>query len=363
MVKLELTLTYFAIISSVESHSCLLVPCTRLVRPRLYILYLLLACFCCCSSLLPICLLHFFRGSKGAQKILRFVQHPHFFVSFTWFCLPCTSVQHRNWHTPPQLRTITSLSAMDSWQSDLHKVRVHLKDLRQIASERDRKRRQGGSAKGNGTKARDLLEKLNDLIYDLDKRLEAARRDGGFGSGITEQECDRRRGLLADVKRDRNKIKTLVGVQNDTYGSVSKEALFAAGSKTTRPDNYAGRDLEAEGTRGMNDRGLLQQQQDTMRRQDEGLDSLGDTIGDLKNLGTAIGEGLDLTTALLGDVQQRVDKTDAALQKRTDKAKTLVGKVSSNCWCYMAIVFLILFLIANIATNGFCEIVKTGCSS
>ena len=252
---------------------------------------------------------------------------------------------------------------MDSWQSDLHKVRVHLKDLRQIASERDRKRRQGGSAKGNGTKARDLLEKLNDLIYDLDKRLEAARRDGGFGSGITEQECDRRRGLLADVKRDRNKIKTLVGVQNDTYGSVSKEALFAAGSKTTRPDNYAGRDLEAEGTRGMNDRGLLQQQQDTMRRQDEGLDSLGDTIGDLKNLGTAIGEGLDLTTALLGDVQQRVDKTDAALQKRTDKAKTLVGKVSSNCWCYMAIVFLILFLIANIATNGFCEIVKTGCSS
>jgi hypothetical protein len=252
---------------------------------------------------------------------------------------------------------------MDSWQSDLHKVRVHLKDLRQIAAERDRKRRQGGSAQGNGTKARQKLQEVNTLIYDLDKRLEAAKNDSGFGSGITEQECDRRRGLLADVKRDRNKIQNLVGVQNDNYGSVSKEALFAAGSKTTRPDNYAGRGLEADSTRGVSDRGLLQQQQETMRRQDEGLEELGDTIGDLKNLGTAIGEGLDLTTALLGDVQQRVDKTDAALQRRTDKASTLVGQVSSNCWCYLGIVFLILFLIANIATDGFCTLISDGCKS
>ena len=154
-----------------------------------------------------------------------------------------------------------------------------------------------------------------------------------------------------------------MGVQNDNYGSVSKDALFAAGSKTTRPDNYAGRDLEADNTRGLNNRGLLNQQQETMRRQDEGLDELGDTIGDLKNLGTAIGEGLDLTTALLGDVQDRVDKTDAALQKRTDKAETLVGQVSSNCWCYVGIVFLILFLIANIATDGFCSIIASGCHS
>ena len=257
-----------------------------------------------------------------------------------------------------------SCSDMDSWQSDLHKVRVYLKDLKQIAAERDRKRRQGGSAQGNGTKARQKLEDLNNLIYDLDKRLQAASRDGGYTSGtisFTEQECERRRGLLADVKRDRNKIKNLVGVQNDNYGSVSKDALFAAGSKTTRPDNYAGRDLEADTTRGLHNRGLLNQQQETMRRQDEGLDELGDTIGDLKNLGTAIGEGLDLTTALLGDVQDRVDKTDAALQKRTDKAETLVGQVSSNCWCYVGIVFLILFLIANIATDGFCSIITSGC--
>jgi hypothetical protein len=250
---------------------------------------------------------------------------------------------------------------MDSWQKDLHKVRVLLKDLRQIASERDRKRRQGGSARGNGTKARNKLEELNNIIYDLDRRLEVTRRDGGFGSGITEQECDRRNGLLADVKRDRNKIKSLVGVQNDNYGSVSRDALFAAGKGTTRPDNYAGRDLEADQTRGMSDRGLLSMQQETMKRQDDGLDSLGDTIGDLKNLGTAIGEGLDLTTALLGDVQQRVDKTDAALQKRTDKASSLTRRVSSNCWCYLAVVFLILLLVANIATDGFCTLISTGC--
>ena len=260
--------------------------------------------------------------------------------------------------------TITSLSRMDSWQADLHKTRVLLKDLQHIATERDRKRRQGGSASSNGTKARKKLDELNDVIYDLDQRLEAARQEASYGGGgMTELECDRRRGLLADVKRDRNKIKGMVGVQNDTYGSVSKEALFAAGAKTTRPDNYGGRDLEAADTRGVNDRGLLQQQHMAMKRQDEGLDSLGDTIGDLKNLGTAIGEGLDLTTALLGDIQTRVDKTEAALQKRTKKATTLHAKVSGNCICYLLIVFLILLLVANIATDGFCTLIKSGCYS
>jgi hypothetical protein len=247
---------------------------------------------------------------------------------------------------------------MDSWQSDLHRVRVLLKDLRQLAAERDRRRRQGGSAHGNGGKAREKLRSLNDLIASLEDRLARTRRDAG-AYGITEQECDRRRGLLADIKRDRNGVQRLVGVQNDNYGSVSRDALFAAGASAARPQNYAGRDFEGDDTKTLGERELLQQQMDTMRAQDEGLEQLGDTVADLKNLGTAIGEGLDLTTALLDDVQGRVDKTDAALQKRTTKAKTLIGRVSGNCWCYIAIFFLALLLVANISTHGFCTVIHT----
>ena len=248
---------------------------------------------------------------------------------------------------------------MDSWQSDLHRVRVLVKDLKSIAAELDRRRRQGASARGNDGKARQQLEELNSLIQQLDQQLARTRRDAG-AFGVTEQECDRRRGVLASVKRDRNDIKRLVGMQNDNYGSVSQDALFAAGSQTTRPQNYAGRDLEGDDTRALSERDLLQGQMETMRRQDEGLDQLGETVADLQNLGTAIGEGLDLTTALLDDVQGRVDKTDVALQKRTDKAKGLIGQVSGNCWCYLLIVVLALLLVANVATEGFCTVFGGG---
>eukprot|EP00946_MAST-07B_sp_MAST-7B-sp1_P000197 g197.t1 len=247
---------------------------------------------------------------------------------------------------------------MDSWQSDLHRVRVLLKDMRRLAAERDRRRRQGGSEQGNGGKARDKLRNLNNLIDGLEGRLVQMRQDAS-AYGITEQECDRRRGLLADIKRDRDGIRRLVGIQNDNYGSVSRDALFAAGASAARPQNYAGREFEGDDTKTLGERELLQQQMETMRAQDEGLEQLGDTVADLKNLGTAIGEGIDLTSALLGDIQGRVDKTDAALQKRTTKAKTLIGRVSGNCWFYMLIFVLALLLVANISTHGFCTVIHT----
>ena len=250
---------------------------------------------------------------------------------------------------------------MDAWQSDLTKVRVLLKDLKHTAAERDRRRRAGGSSQGNGNKAREQLRKLNNLISSLESRLDQARRDAS-AYGITEQECDRRRGLLADIKRDRNDVKRLVGMQNDNYGSLSRDALFAAGPSAAKPANYAGRDFESDNTKTLSERELLQEQMAVMKQQDEGIEQLGNTVADLKNLGTAIGEGLDLTTALLDDVQGRVDKTDAALQKRTTKAKGLIGRVSSNCWCYLAIFFLALLLVANISTHGFCTVIPSeGC--
>ena len=79
----------------------------------------------------------------------------------------------------------------------------------------------------------------------------------------------------------------------------------------------------------------------------------GYTIGDLKNIGVAIGEGVSLTSALLDDIGKGVDKTDGSLQKRTQKAKVLQKQVQGNCGLYVCIFLLIILLVFNISSKGF----------
>ena len=113
-----------------------------------------------------------------------------------------------------------------------------------------------------------------------------------------------------------------------------------------------GRDLEEEDTKYLENRDVLRLQQDMMKRQDQGLDELHDTVSDLKNIGEAIGEGIDLTTALLDDIHGSVDTTTGALAKRTDRADEL-RKTTGNCTYYLLILGLTALLVVNIYTCGF----------
>lgn len=251
---------------------------------------------------------------------------------------------------------------MDSWQSDLHRARILLKDLSRMASERDRKRRQGGAAgAGSGARARSKLQEVNAVVDQLDSRLRLARRDP-TEYDLTDQECDRRRGLLADVKRDRDRISRQFSSATNSYGSVSRDALYAAGAETRMPQNYAGRDLEADGTRGLSRQELLRRQDETFKRQDEALDEISGVVTDIKNLGVAIGEGVDLTTALIGDANKGADATSNMLQKKTQKAKSLRRRVGANCRYYLCILLLIVVLALNIYSSGFCDWgIRSGC--
>ena len=56
-------------------------------------------------------------------------------------------------------------------------------------------------------------------------------------------------------------------------------------------------------------------------------------MSDLKNIGEAIGEGIDLTS-LLDDIHGSVDTTTGALAKRTDRVDEL-RKTSGNCTYYL----------------------------
>ena len=112
----------------------------------------------------------------------------------------------------------------------------------------------------------------------------------------------------------------------DTYGSINREELYSSSGGYKNRNSWAPNQYEDPNTREKDTRSLLRQQEQMMAKQDQDLSELSKGIGDLKNIGVAIGEGVSLTSALLDDIGKGVDKTDGALQKRTKKAKILQSK-------------------------------------
>ena len=145
----------------------------------------------------------------------------------------------------------------------------------------------------------------------------------------------------------------------DTYGSINRDQLYSGTGGGTSNFNNKNRNswepnqYEDPNTREKDTRSLLRQQEQMMAKQDQDLGELSRGIGDLKNIGVAIGEGVSLTSALLDDIGKGVDKTDGSLQKRTQKAKVLQKQVQGNCGLYICIFLLIILLVFNISTHGF----------
>ena len=136
----------------------------------------------------------------------------------------------------------------------------------------------------------------------------------------TPNEIDRRRGCIADLRRSKNNLSRMLNGK-DTYGSINREELYSSSGGYKNRNSWAPNQYEDPNTREKDTRSLLRQQEQMMAKQDQDLSELSKGIGDLKNIGVAIGEGVSLTSALLDDIGKGVDKTDGALQKKDKEGK------------------------------------------
>ena len=77
----------------------------------------------------------------------------------------------------------------------------------------------------------------------------------------------------------------------DTYGSINREELYSSSGGYKNRNSWAPNQYEDPNTREKDTRSLLRQQEQMMAKQDQDLSELSKGIGDLKNIGVAIGEG------------------------------------------------------------------------
>lgn len=113
--------------------------------------------------------------------------------------------------------------------------------------------------------------------------------DSAESSGVSEQEKYRRRDNLHALKSRREQL--LVALKRNQQGASNRESLMAGSSSVARVAA-----IETEATAALDNRGLLQLQQNVIQQQDQELEYMERTIGSTKHIALTIGEHLDART-------------------------------------------------------------------
>ncbi|QIW96065.1 hypothetical protein AMS68_001583 [Peltaster fructicola] len=165
------------------------------------------------------------------------------------------------------------------------------------------------------------LVRATGTIQQLDTALSEPNARGGLGDG----EQRRRKDLIVAARKEvqglNGILKTSLQKPAAEPADVSKDALWKG--TTAGKGRVLGPAKETERTRELDNKGVLQLQQQIMQEQDEDVESLAKTVNKLKDMGVMINEELIIQNEMLGLVEQDADR----LQGKIDVGRSRIKKI------------------------------------
>lgn len=222
----------------------------------------------------------------------------------------------------------------DAWLKEYDKCRDVTQEIVQLVQERNLNHPDGGPEASRMTAA--ARRKLGALGTSLDGLLKWL--DGPEAAALSEQERFRRRDLLHALKHRREQIQQSI---KRAANSSERDALGLSGGASGAVQQGAAR--ESEATAELDNRGLVQLQQQVMAQQDRELEQMEKTVVSTKHIALTIGEEVDLHTRLLGELDEDVDVTHSRLRAATKRVRHII-RHSSNWRAGMCIAGLVVVL-------------------
>jgi SYP5 family syntaxin len=223
----------------------------------------------------------------------------------------------------------------DAWLKEYENCKDLTQEIVQLIQDRNMSHPDGGPEASRMTAA--ARRKLGTLGTSLDQLFRWL--DSQEASSLSEQERFRRRDLLHALKHRREQIQQ--SIKRSAHANDRQELI--SGSEQRQPGK------ETEVTAVLDNKGLVQLQQQVMQQQDRELEQMEKTVVSTKHIALTIGEEVDLHTRLLEDLDEDVDVTHTRLRAATKRVRHVL-KHSSNwkgglCIFMLIIVLTLLLLI------------------
>ena len=192
-----------------------------------------------------------------------------------------------------------------------------------------------GASHENAAEAKKLLVRAGTLVAGLEKGLKVSQGEWG-AERLGEGEVRRRRDLVAGArkeKEDLERLLTAMARKREVDEAVDDKRTLVAGSDAASGGMTAratavkkGRVLgkETAATRELDNKGVLQLQQQMLQDQDQGLNMLAATVLKQKELATQINEELEIQLQMLELVNEDATRVEGKLGVARDR----VGKIS-----------------------------------
>ncbi|TXG67460.1 hypothetical protein EZV62_008735 [Acer yangbiense] len=200
-------------------------------------------------------------------------------------------------------------SASDSWMKEFNEAVKLAEDISGMISDR-------GSLQASGPESQRHASAIRRKITILGTRLDSLESLLTKLPGkqpMSEKEMNRRKDMQANLRSKVNQMASTLNMSNfanrdSLLGPEIKPADIM--SKTTSLDNHG---LVAE--------------------QDEGLETLEQTVISTKHIALAVNEELDLHARLIDDLDQHVDVTDSRLRRVQKSLAVLNKRTKGGCSC------------------------------
>ncbi|KAL3488485.1 hypothetical protein BJX62DRAFT_253246 [Aspergillus germanicus] len=227
------------------------------------------------------------------------------------------------------------------WLDCYRDLKSHLHDARLHLTRRDQETTPQKQHESSA-RAKSSLVRVGTLITALDEGLKTSsgnsrNNEDSSSYSLGEGELRRRRDLLINARKEKDGLEDLLNtmaaksrIDNAVASIKDKEALLgpsgAGGNAGRKPATRSGRVLgkETDKTRELDNQGVLQLQQDTIREQDLSAGELLKIVRRQKELGIRINEELEIQNEML----RMVDEDTTRVEQKMDIAKKRVGKIS-----------------------------------
>ncbi|KAI7162593.1 hypothetical protein KC331_g8954 [Hortaea werneckii] len=197
--------------------------------------------------------------------------------------------------------------------------------------------------------ARQELEgTLTDLTADLQDLVDSVKAvEGDPGRyGLSHAEVDRRRRLVGEVGRE---VEEMHSQLNTT---IQTSDARKGGGGLAHPDSFGAADEDGDPLAGQGDEDdgygewEQQRQMEMMHEQDEALDGVFQTVGNLRLQADTMGRELEEQAEMLEDTENIADRVGGKLANGIKKVRHVIEK-NEDRWssCFIAVLIFVLILL------------------